>query len=76
MLIESPRTQRIVFPFVMVLHDDVDALVLAGGNQPVRAIETISHQCIAWLELIEHLPQQSRLATLFTGVGAEHHIKQ
>ena len=54
-----------VFTLVVILHHDVGAFVFACCNQPVSAVEAVSHQRIAGFELVKHLPQQPRFTALF-----------
>ena len=60
----------------MVLHHDVDAFVFASRNNPVGTIETIGNQRVARFELIKHLPEQCRFATLFSGVRTKNQVNQ
>ena len=56
--IDARCPQRILRAFVMVLHHNVNALVLASSHQPIGAIEAVRDQCVSGLKLIECLPKQ------------------
>ena len=71
MLVKLPGAKRIVFTLVVILHHDVGAFVFACCNQPVSAVEAVSHQRIAGFELVKYLPLQPRFTALFPCIGAK-----